>query len=251
MPKLNETELKNLLVDYSNNLRVGEIADKYNLNVGSVRKILIKNLVYDKYKRQSKFLYNFESIDSEVFAYIYGYLWADGYINRRNQVIGLNLNPKDKYVIDLIHDKIGGKIYNYNRYDKRTNKNYPICIIKIGSKLSVDNILKLGFRNDITSIPVNLYKHFLRGFLDGDGCIYINKKLFMFQIIFSGKREETWQHIINLNIINKYKIKVNKTSSILLVEGTHTEKFEFLKYLYEGSNYYLKRKHDKIYEYFK
>lgn len=132
----------------------------------------------------------FKVIDSCEKAYWLGFLYADGYIvnnkTNRNYELGIELNINDIQVlkdfnkalvnVHKIQEKINKK--NFNGYTYKTHT----CILRVYSKQIVEDLMKLNI------LPNKTYKKeypkcdkyfydFLRGFLDGDGCVYKNKNV--------------------------------------------------------------------------
>lgn len=252
MPRIKKELINYFIKDYIDGEKIVNLSKRYNISQQGCREVLIRYGVYESGKYFNTYYHHFDVIDSEVVAYIYGYLWADGYI-QRNNTLGIGVNSDDVYILNLIKQYIGGSINNYSRYDKRTDKTYNNSTICLHSRRIVDNVRKLGFRDNIDFIPKQYYRHFLRGYFDGDGCIYVNEKNYLFQITLAGSYEENWNHITGLGIIPKYNIKrriqKKSKSSVLIIEGTTKSKIDFMNYLYNDSTCYLERKFNKIKEY--
>lgn len=76
---------------------IGNISNKYGIN----RKTLTKYLkdqgveVTNNYNRSDFFREAFDVIDTEEKAYWLGFMYADGYIASKGNVVGLNLSLKD------------------------------------------------------------------------------------------------------------------------------------------------------------
>lgn len=119
----------------------------------------------------------FENIDTPEKAYILGFLFADGCVNSKTSQIRLKLQEKDKEILD--------KIKVYLNYDKPLN--YSTCknssqgqynLIICNKKIYVDLIShgltpKKSFTCKFPILLPDLYSHFIRGYFDGDGSIYV------------------------------------------------------------------------------
>lgn len=109
-------------------------------------------------------------------AYILGYFAADGtmYRNMRGSHY-IAFTSTDKELIVLVKDimKISNKIEVYQSKQKNRKLRYNI---QIGSKKLFARLLEMGFtpKKSLTLnypfIPNKYFKHFLRGYFDGDGC---------------------------------------------------------------------------------
>ncbi len=122
-------------------------------------------------------------------AYVLGFLVADGSVtdadaSSRTQYI--EFTNTDKKIIEKIRDALQSKHPLQFRKPRVTkypdgafHKSSPIFRLRIGSKELFADILKLGViprkSNVITfpKIPPKHLSHFVRGYFDGDGCIYI------------------------------------------------------------------------------
>lgn len=116
-----------------------------------------------------------ECIANEEEAYIMGMLYANGYITR--QQLGLKLKESDKNLVEKIKNYFSKDIKL--QYDKK-RKVYSFVV---SSTTVIKNLEKLGFLRQkskkelqIPDMPDNLKRHFIRGYFDGDGSIYICKK---------------------------------------------------------------------------
>jgi hypothetical protein len=139
----------------------------------------------------SEYYYNenyFTQIDTEEKAYWLGFLYADGYIEpiyRKQKikamraVIGLQEADRNHLEKFLIHIESNAPITqnitilnHKNYYSNRVRiNNTKMCkdLIKLGCVNNKSLILK--FPND-DIIPKHLIRHFIRGYFDGDGCVY-------------------------------------------------------------------------------
>lgn len=202
--------------------------------------------------------YYFDSIDSEDKAYYLGLFFADGcnHIGTKGNQIALSLHKKD---IDIL-EKFSKLIYDKSNI--KTFRNQKICIIY--SKHMSDSLTSHGCtpRKSLTlqfpqTIPDHLMNHFLRGYFDGDGCIYLGKSR-------SGKMQATVTIVSTIWFCQKYKeilsnvgIKSrihhdkrdikngNWVTAVLHVNG-NDQVNSFHNYLYRGGSYYLSRKKNKF-----
>lgn len=99
-------------------------------------------------------------------------LYADGYITR--QQLGLKLKESDKNLVEKIKNYFSKDIKL--QYDKK-RKVYSFVV---SSTTVIKNLEKLGFLRQkskkelqIPDMPDNLKRHFIRGYFDGDGSIYM------------------------------------------------------------------------------
>lgn len=129
-----------------------------------------------------KYNYNenyFESIDSEKKAYILGFFYADGYNSDRQ--ISFTQSDEDIDVLEKIRLEIGTE----NPIVKviRPINNKLMDTLTYSSKKMCNDLTKLGaFRNKSLTLKFpdfldyKLMNHFIRGYFDGDGCVWNGKR---------------------------------------------------------------------------
>lgn len=116
----------------------------------------------------------FKNINSENKAYILGWIASDGSI-RENGAITIEINNKDRYILEKIRDIICKDMPIVDDNIKKGNNS----LIRFCSKTMVEDVCKLlkinRWKKDsivrMPDIKNNLKWHFLRGFFDGDGSI--------------------------------------------------------------------------------
>lgn len=190
------------------------------------------------------------SLNNPDHAYIYGLLWADGYVIYKTEKpsryeIQLELKREDDYLLRLIQSELGGNLYKYNRFDKRTNKVYSTSVLRILNKNLVKIILDLGFRK-IMKVPKKNLRHFVRGFFDGDGSISPSGN--SYYINFAGNKKTKFTHLSKMKLFDKfqyYGFKNSRGCMITLRNKKYTK--SFLNWIYKDINEHLKldRKYNK------
>lgn len=137
-----------------------------------------------KYKIDNTY---FEKIDTEEKAYIYGFLYADGYINYKTQTFKIDLKQDDEEILEKIAKCMSytNTIKHYRQNVKLKGKQYDshIARLVVTNKKMCDDLYSLGLRQKKSniatfpkSVPKNLIRHFLRGYYDGNGSFNINTK---------------------------------------------------------------------------
>lgn len=200
----------------------------------------------------------FENIDSNSKAYVLGFIYADGSINKsRGNYLQIGLSKNDFEILEYIKKELeyNGNLYEY--YKETTDKYYSI--LSISSKKITNDLIKLGVVVNKTykSKKFPLYNKqyegsFLRGFFDGDGSIYLNnyRKNKEYCVSFSGNYDVLSQlKLILLNYnISSSKIRFrrnNKESCMLEIKGNNNiEKIYNL--MYSDNGFYLKRKRNRF-----
>lgn len=128
----------------------------------------------------------FENIDSEIKAYYLGLILSDGYVswNGRKKMVGIRLNEEDGYVLEPLRQAICPRIkvtyFNLNYYTRKDGTTPRQARYEVTSNVLCDSLAQYGVverksYNDDVILPElateTLFRHFLRGFSDGDGSI--------------------------------------------------------------------------------
>lgn len=132
----------------------------------------------------------FDNIDTSLKAYFLGFIYADGWVccnkDTSNYEFGIELQESDKYVIEKLNSELGGvhKIHKKESEEKiicgNLCKSGVIYGIRVYSKHLIDSLIKHGIETNKTqkeTFPVvedEYFFDFLRGYIDGDGCYYVD-----------------------------------------------------------------------------
>ena len=204
----------------------------------------------------------FENIDSESKAYWLGYLIADGYNYQVKNRVQFSQSETDKESVFALQDELchNGKITVSK--DKRKNSQ-DMYMLSICSKKISDDLAKLqcyqgkSLTCDIPKIKKHLLNHFVRGYFDGDGCIYFkirekdNALVIECPIVCSNLFSKSLSLELDKLGVKHYSQKLgkNKLCTTLKVTG-RTNNLIFLSWLYKNSSISLKRKKDKVDDFF-
>lgn len=255
-------------------IRYNDLMLKYNAT-HYLLDILFKEM---KLEYREKVLQNttihqfFDSIDSEIKAYLIGFYLADGSLSKDGR-ISISVTEKDQYILELYkkyispHYKITLTKEHKNRqtgYVSKPMANLRIKSAKIANTLTKYNIgNKKTYNNDIdlSFIPEKYFFHFLRGYFDGDGCVCVTNGTRKYTLKNGEEKYYTYQNynwnIISFNerhlyfikdFLKKYNIKSNilKNKKCYLIEINKKEDFFKMRdLLYKDSNFYLTRKKEK------
>lgn len=227
-------------------------ADKYNISQKTFYNYLHEKglaKITANYNKQTCDENFFKTINSEEKAYWLGFIFADGSVNNKRLIIELS----DIDVGHLI--KFKKDICATNNIYKR--KNRPTVKIEICKKNLVKDLAKYGCIKNKTyngwidqSLLGDEYKrHFLRGFLDGDG--YIERKNYKrYRIIYTVWSENIKNTIMDMlsdfhpicRINNPIKKRPDLSVFRISIERKK-DFFDFLEYIYMDSHIYLDRKY--------
>lgn len=190
--KLTEADRQEMCRLYSEEkLSCPKIAERFEVSDALVLRYLKKYEVeirsaeeaHRKYPINEEF---FDNIDSEEKAYFLGFLYADGCNHQDANYVSLGLEETDREILL----KLSTLIYKENpefhvKIQDRTSegKGVTVCLT-INSKHICNKLSELGCVQAKTHVLIypewmreDLHRHFLRGYFDGDGCLYVNKRI--------------------------------------------------------------------------
>lgn len=241
-----------IISDYLSGMSGIEIANKHGSCRSAIYGILYAEGVPMRSSSQATRTYSadfrfFQSVQSEPQAYWLGFIAADGSINTRRTKYGLiiNLHISDKAHLELFRDTINGNhpIKEYQR----------TCTIQIHSESLINDLSQYGiiprkarrlrFPNNL---PRYLIHHFIRGYFDGDGSIWIDLKG---QLRFSIAGNYHFLKILQNKLVNNCQvgcIKIYQCSNtpytFQLSYGGNRQVPRILDYLYYNATTFLERK---------
>jgi hypothetical protein len=191
-------------------------------------------------------------------AYVFGFLWADGYVVRppgRGYGVSLSIKKSDLLqILNLFDTSLGWKI------SYRARKEWsPQGTARIQNKPFHELLTELDYINKsihspskvLEWLPKHLHKNWWHGYFDGDGCFYTNKKHYTYQICFAGNYDQDWSSCIEvlelLGISPKHnKIKSSNGNSSKLRFTKKAEVKKFLNWIHNDVVFGLKRKRWKV-----
>lgn len=257
LKQIYETECLN------NNLRYSEVKKKYNIPRGTwdywVRTKFEKVADRRVHRPNDHF---FDTIDSEIKAYLLGYLYADGYLASDGR-IGIRLQEDDIEILEMIQKYICPS----NPIESSNNQNFkrkPQHSLRWKSTIMYKRLEELGFCIDKTHtdsnifqlIPEEMKKHFLRGYTDGDGCVRAYKldcgKDRKIEINWSNGSKQILEDIRNWIPQYNWHLYSNSTYYVLGCY-TYCDAYKIIELLYKGANFFLNRKMNnanKIFEFY-
>lgn len=237
-----------------NGVKISQIMSEYNIkSVKTIYDIIkrkgIKKVGNKKYSVNDNY---FNEIDTEDKAYWLGFLFADGYVRMKNNRSGqlkLKLSIKDKDHIILFNKYLSSNylIKNYTSQTKYKNRFSisNVSEVSIYNSKIVKDLVRHGCVNNKTflikfpDIEAHLYRHFIRGYFDGDGCIY---KLKNRPNSFSISIVSNFQFVSDIKDKLGYgKIYQSENIHILLFNKISEIK-NFCEYIYKDSTIFLERK---------
>lgn len=193
----------------------------------------------------------FKNIDSEIKAYYLGFGMADFGMDKNCYKFEFRLKKDDKYIIEKLAKELNYTADLYH-YKDNIREGY---VLSISSRDICRDLIYHGITPNKSgkeilpnTIPKELIKHFIRGFIDGDGYI-------------GGAKDKTlaicsmsYNILLSIKLflekelnIKEYKIKptLKESGNILYYYNVYGDSFiKVLDYLYKDSTIYLTRKYD-------
>lgn len=264
-PLAGKFEEKDVIALYKDNLPIWKIAKQFKSSEETISKVLKSNgIEVSRNGVKSSFNHHiFDEIDTEEKAYWLGFIWADGCIvsinnEKKNYAFELGLSVKDiehleKFCsfINLDKSRVKIRVCKETSLVKSIN---TLCRIQVSNKHFWETLNSYGccpnktYHEVFPDISIfkskDLIHHFIRGFFDGDGWVYLDNRGYLIagvcgQLEFLEAILKFIPESIVKNIVDSSDTEVTK---ILKWGGTKAK--TFLNYLYTDSTVYLDRKYN-------
>jgi len=244
---------KEILKDYNTgDYKLKELSLKYGIKYDTISKNIRKlGAITNPHGKIYMNSTIFEKIDTEEKAYWLGFLYADGTVYKTGKNyyrFELGLAEKDLIHIEKFKKFVSSKHdikYRFKTKSFRIAFNDPQFtknLIDLGCVPNKSLILTFPTEEQV---PLELQKHFIRGYFDGDG--YLSKPPKGLTISLLGTNEflnSILPYLFNNLDINKKCLKKDKRhlSNTYYFDLTGDNARCFLKHIYEDSNIFLNRK---------
>ena len=202
---------------------------------------------------------NFINCSTKEAAYILGILWADGNLNNKSQhyktcIELISKDFDDIKNIFLITGKWG--FSTRCRKNKNSQTTASACQIPLYVFLQENDYETKSISSAdkiLSRIPNELKSYWWRGYFDGDGCFYFNRKNSCRQASFAGSYEQNWNFLeillkkldIKYNISRRIQGK-NKHSVVRITSKNDIMKFGSYIYNTQDEFFGLIRKKEKF-----
>lgn len=255
-----------IMKDYESGLSVLALSKKYGYKYDKTYSIIRENnlsirgndFYSKKYYCNSKV---FDVIDTEEKAYWLGFLYADGCIveTENNLKLSLAISVNDIKHLEKFKDFMNTEspihIYRAKGFDSE------YCRIQITDRYLCEQLIRKGMyirKTEILTFPCfleeSLIRHFIRGYVDGDGCItyYTNKNTS--RLVFALKICSTKEMLIEISAylpkrndrsVTLEKRNKNNVNNYSVSYGGNIQVKNMLDYLYGNSTIYLDRKYER------
>ena len=234
-----------------------EISTILNISISSVMRACKKlGLSIPNYHNSLKFDNTvFDKIDTEEKAYWLGFLYADGNTHKTMNIINLSLSIKDYNHLVKYQSFLKTTTKIVIKSVKVNDKTYKACSLAVCDKHFKQRLIELGcypnksliltFPNKSIFETNNLIYDFIRGYIDGDGCLtYSRVGKLAINIVGTKNMMES----ISAYFPNQFRkiipIVRKNTVDMLSSEGKKAE--HIANILYSKASIYLDRKYDRF-----
>lgn len=239
-----------------------KIGKELKAGVATVRKFLheenlIRPVGSSSRKYSSNFSY-FESIDTEQKAYWLGVLYADGCVSKKNN--SLRFSSIDKEWIEAYKKDLeyNGPI-NIEHHSKFNKNIYKVTIYSdklVDSLVSYGCVERKSLVLEFPDLPESLIPHFIRGYFDGDGCVYSGKYIrnsdckTLRVMICSGSKSLLEGMVTYLPISCKLVRQRQRVHFLYEIVLSVEDSKAFYTYIYSNATRFLQRKKNKFDSFF-
>ncbi len=192
----------------------------------------------------------FNKIDSEEKAYWLGFIYAEGNVYKNTLSIELGISDKDHLI------KFAESVGKFSIDGKKDGRS---CRVRFNSKKLISDLERHGIHPNksrtliFPKIDKHLQKHFIRGFLDGDGWISLRtrksnwkKQLYIGFGSLSIDFLKSIQNIIFEETKTKGSIVIRKNSMCgQLTWSGNKSSSNVCEYIYKNSKIKLERKYNR------
>lgn len=183
--QFNETQVKDIIERYKSGESVLAISKIYDVSNNTIKRLLDKHNIKSRGNRKHFYKEDiFKKIDTAEKAYWIGFITADGYINEKKHFMRIKLQERDKNHLNKFVKFIKGDkgMIKYEYHNITGNKQY---YVEVNGKDFINSLVSLGIRQGKSTneqwckqVPEKYLKDYIRGIIDGDGCIDVKRKNF-------------------------------------------------------------------------
>lgn len=267
---ISEDQVLMMYETYCNGHSMERVCEIYQISYGKLHSLFERYGLKTRSRSKSIRKYDicetyFDSIDTPNKAYILGFLYADGCHVTNKDTVTLALQEGDRKILEDIKQEIQtNKPLQYVQ-----PKTSELCNSKGQYKLSITNkhmaqaLEQAGLvprKSLVLTFPTwldkELYSHFIRGYLDGDGCIYLNTSTLRCRVSFISAYNfcntvtEILMDVLGIKSHLRHTRNASDTCYTVEINKT-TDIYKFLDWIYDGADLYLERKYQKYQQFLK
>lgn len=221
---------------YNEGKTIDELTRICGLSVGVIHRSLVRDDTARRPLRKRFFNeHAFDHLDNEHALYWAGFLYADSFISRNQLQIGLSIK-------DIDHLR---KFADFMQGNLEVKSDHRMCSLSLFSQHTTEALSSLGivsrrgqFNKD--KIPTGLEHHFIRGYVDGDGCISNREKV----IILGQADILTWikECLVKYAQASDKVMPYQRKGILEIAWGGSFQFRRVVDYIYKDATIYLERK---------
>lgn len=266
-----DAHIEEITALYAGGMSLTKIGKKLSIDRKALARLLKNNGVesrkgFSYARRYNLNQHYFDIIDTEEKAYILGFIYADGNNLFRTNRVSIHLSKTDEEILKkMSHIFFGEEILKYNTRTNKDGKVFEYVRLQMHSEHMSQRLATLGVVEAKSHkiifpewLDKSLYRHFIRGLIDGDGWIYLpkledNRNSPNVGLICTRKMNDFLKEFYEKELgIKAYLAKAYKQNFDVMceirVKNYHQCKI-FMDWLYQGATIYLQRKYN-LYQYF-
>lgn len=253
--KITENELEMVINLYQNGCTLAEIVSLLELDCSNsaIRGLLIRRGIEMRSRgKQSNFNEEyFDTIDDEHKAYWLGFIYADGNLTKNR--LRVEVQSKDIEIVNNLREDLNStNKFIICKNEKKNNFAIGFCSNKMADDLKKHGVVenKTFKLKSIPNIPQHLIRHFIRGYFDGDGTVYIDSKNNSLRVGFYGTKDllTSIQNNLHEEIGTSINKIYEKVGCWLLSYARESDIKKIYDYLYTDAELFLARKKLKFQE---
>jgi transposase len=261
--QVTDEEVKKMYDTYMSGKSIKEVSKVFSVSESCVQYNFAKRNLKTRDRSTMNLKYHidkhyFDKIDTPNKAYILGLLYADGCHPSNKDAIQLALQEQDVGVLNLIKEELQTDRPLYfvsSEYSPLTKHNQYRLDITNQHIARVLDSYGVHSRKSLTLewpewMEQSLVRHFIRGYLDGDGCIYFNHKTSECKIYiastenFCNSMKNVIFDLISVNTSITQASGGNKITKVLNIGGNR-QVYKFLNWIYADADLLIERKYKK------
>lgn len=247
-----------------------EARSKTDARTNALDKGKIKTSKTDEFGNEIEVIYqkiryneNFFKEWSDEMAYVLGLIYTDGNLHIRKDNSGyelgiLSFGQKEKELVEkFLHLMDCNATIRYReRKEFENTTSGGLYSFSIGNNDIANDLIRLGITPNksldmkFPYIPREYLRHFIRGFFDGDGSVYLEYGKSIRVKLLSGSRDfvQSLNTVLLIEGLSDRKISggTQRTPNAFFIRyNTNQDVFQFYKYIYKDvpeEMYYLKKK---------
>ena len=196
----------------------------------------------------------FNSVDNQNAAYWLGFLYADGSTNEKS--LNVALKGEDFTHLEKLKSFLETDASVVMREKQCKGKKYPSADLYVTDRHLIERLHFYGVsvgrqspRETMERIPKHLFRHWLRGLFDGDGCAFTNPNSGINFLADSILLELIRNHLFSVGVENNPNRKIkrhSKSDVYYLSYGGRKVAMRVIDYMYQDAITWLERERKVI-----